>query len=276
MGRDFFGEPFFGAMLFTPGDRPERFAKGADASRGALVLDLEDGVSPERKAAAREAVSEWLASGRGAMVRINPVGTPSFHDDVVALRDAPLAAIVVPKAESPADLRKVREAWPRAFLYPLVETPRALERLGEICKTAGVRQLMLGALDLHVSLAMPFPNASLLAYARLKLAMSSSIGGLAPPIDSPYPDFSDLNAVAADATDAARAGFAGKLCIHPAQLAVVNRAFAPSKDELAWAREVLAAGESGGAVAVRGAMVDAPVIASARRILARGEMLALS
>ena len=96
------------------------------------------------------------------------------------------------------------------------------------------------------------------------------MGDLAAPVDSPNPAVRELEQVSTDALAAARLGFAGKLCIHPAQLGAVNAAFRPTEDQLTWAREVLAAAESGaGALQLRGQMVDAPVVASARAILGR-------
>jgi citrate lyase subunit beta/citryl-CoA lyase len=267
--------PLYGPVLFTPGDRPDRFDKGRDASRGALILDLEDGVGPANKARAREATCEWLARGGGALVRINAVDTAAFGDDVAALASARgVAAIVIPKTQSAADLEKVARVWPAASLFPLIESPEGLARLGEIAAVRGIVQLVLGALDMHAAVGMRFPQVDFITYCRIQLALASRIARLAAPVDSPFPGFKDAEAVARDAQAAAGLGFAAKLCIHPAQLEPVRNAFMPSDEELAWAREVEAAAASGGAVAVRGAMVDAPVVASARQILDRAKQLA--
>lgn len=262
--------PLYGPVLFTPADRPDRFDKGRDASRGALILDLEDGVAPANKPGARDAAREWLGRGNVALVRVNAVDTAAFGDDVAALASAKgLEAVVIPKAQSAADVAKVARAWPGAALFPLVESPAGLCRLGEIAGAHGVVQLMLGALDMHAALGMRFPQADFIAYCRIQLALASQVAGLAPPVDSPFPGFKDAAAVARDAGAAAGLGFAAKLCIHPAQLDPVRSAFTPSEDELAWAREVEAVAAAGGAGSVRGAMVDAPVLASARQILDR-------
>ena len=266
--------PLYGPVLFTPADRPDRFDKGRDASHGSLILDLEDGVGPANKQAARDAAREWLGRGNAALVRVNAVDTAAFGDDVAALASARgFTAIVIPKTQSAADVDKVARAWPGAALFPLIESPQGLARLGEIAAARGVVQLMLGALDMHAALGMRFPQADFIAYCRIQLALASALARLAPPVDSPFPGFKDPDAVARDAQAAAGLGFAAKLCIHPAQLEPVRNAFMPTAEELAWAREVEAAAASGGAVSVRGAMVDAPVVSSARQLLERARQL---
>jgi citrate lyase subunit beta/citryl-CoA lyase len=266
--------PLYGPVLFTPADRPDRFDKGREAGHGALILDLEDGVGPATKAAARAAAHERLGRGNTALVRVNAVDTDAFGDDEAALASASdLAAIVIPKTQSASDLAKVAQAWPGAALFPLIESPEGLARLAEIASARGVVQLMLGALDMHAALGMRFPQADFISYCRIQLVLASQSAGLAPPVDSPFPGFKDLDEVARDARSAAGSGFAAKLCIHPAQLQPVRHAFMPTADELAWAREVDAAAGTGGAVSVRGAMVDAPVVKSARRLLERARQL---
>ena len=259
-----------GAVLFTPGDRPERFAKGWSASREALILDLEDAVAVDRKPAARVAVAAWLESGRRSLVRLNAVSSRDFQDDVAYLSRSDLSGIVIPKANSAADIQAVRAVWPKARLYPLIESPWGLEKIKEIGRCDGVVQLLLGALDLHAACGMTYPVQSFLDYSRIQLVVASKVAGLSGPVDTPHPAFRDPADVANAASAAAKLGFVAKLCIHPAQIAPVNNAFLPSAEEIEWAREIVLAAKAGGAVAVRGAMVDAPVLASAEQILARG------
>src|SRR4051812_11988009 len=113
--------PLYGAILFTPADRPDRFDKGWAASGGALILDLEDGVAPPCKAVARESIAGWIAPGRDALVRVNAVDTAAFADDVASLTSTNLPAIVIPKTQSAADVAAVARAWPGAALFPLIE-----------------------------------------------------------------------------------------------------------------------------------------------------------
>ncbi len=263
----------YGPLLFTPGDRPDRFEKGWTASGGALILDLEDGVAPERKAAARKAVADWISPARRPLVRLNAMDTAAFSEDAAALSGVEVPMIVLAKTQSADDVKAVRAVWPRAALFPLIESPEGLARLAEIAAAPGVAQLAFGALDLHAAVGMRFPESSFIAHCRIQITLASRIARLAAPIDSPFPGFKDAEAVAADAQSASALGFAAKLCIHPAQLGPVRDAFRPTSEEIAWAREVVAAGAAGGAASVRGAMVDAPVLASARQVLERDERL---
>ena len=260
-----------GAVLFTPGDRAERFEKGWAASAGQLILDLEDAVSPERKATAREAVATWVrGSGHRPLVRLNATDSSHFTQDCTALGALAVAGLIVRKVNSAADLDAVRAVWPATALFPLIESAQGLESAAEIARAPDVCQLVLGDLDLHADCGIQFPHPALLEHARLRLVLASRMGDLAAPVDSPNPAMRELEQVSTDAQAAARLGFAGKLCIQPAQLGAVNEAFRPTEDELTWAREVLAAAESGaGASQLRGQMVDAPVVASARAILRR-------
>lgn len=262
-----------GALLFTPADRPDRFAKGQASSRGRLILDLEDGVADESKPAARSAVAAWFSGGHSSFVRVNGPATPFFAQDVETLERLLITDVVLPKVESAAHLEQARGVWGGARIYPLIETAVGLRNIHEIARGPGVSQLMLGALDLHADLGVTFPNSALLSHARLALVIASRAAGLAPPVDTPHPAIAENDAVACDAQDAAACGFVAKLCIHPTQVAVVDRAFLPSEAQLAWAREIVAAASGGGVVLVRGRMVDAPVVLSARRTLARAELL---
>lgn len=267
------GAELLGAILFTPGDRPERFDKGWSASRQAMILDLEDAVAVDRKPMARKSVSEWIGAGRAPLVRVNAVSSPYFANDVAQLAAVDLRRILIPKANSAADIKAVRAVWPKAALYPLIETPWGLDKIHEVARAPGVCQLVLGALDLHAACGVSYPNASFLDYCRIQLLLASRIAGLPGPIDTPHPSYKDHAAVASEASAAAKLGFNAKLCIHPSQLETVNAAFLPTADEVAWAEEVVAAGKAGGAAQVRGAMIDAPVIASAQQILERNRKL---
>lgn len=263
----------FGAVLFTPGDRPDRFEKAWSTSRGSMIVDLEDAVAADRKEVARAALARWLDSGARPLVRINSVSSGIFPEDASALSRLTLQGIVIPKVESPADVEKVRSIWPGAALYPLIESPSGLANVKQIARQAGVIQLLFGALDLHASCAMSFPQPSFVDYCRIQIVLASCMAGIAAPVDTPFPGFKDSHAVAADASAAAKLGFNAKLCIHPAQIEPVNAAFRPSTEEMKWAHEVVEASKAGGAVTVSGAMVDAPVLVSAMQILARSGRL---
>ena len=268
--------------LFVPGSRPDRFAKAVSSGADEVILDLEDAVSPADKASAREAVAAWLdvpargadsgaGPGRGsAWVRINPPGSAWYDADVAALFGSPgLRGVVVPKAEDPDALTRLRVRLGRAApLLALVETAQGVHRAAAIAAAHGVCRLAFGAIDLALDLGAVESRESLLL-ARSQIVLASRVAGLPAPIDGVTADVGELDAVVADTAYAKGLGFGGKLCIHPAQVPVVARVLTPSAEEVAWAREVLAAAEAAGAgvARARGAMVDLPVYERARRVL---------
>jgi len=256
--------------LFVPGDRPERFAKAAAAGPDVVVVDLEDAVAPAHKDAARAHVTDWLPrAGVTVAVRINAAGT-TWHDaDLAALAalDGP-SLVVLPKADSPETVAAALAALPDgSAVVALVETALGVARAIDLASFPGVVRLAFGSYDLAAELGVDPEHAPALAPARGNLVLASAVGGLAGPIDGVTGDVRDHERLTADVTTAAALGFAGKLCIHPGQVAPTAAALAPSPDEVAWAERVLAAATEDGVALVDGRMVDAPVVARARRIV---------
>jgi citrate lyase subunit beta/citryl-CoA lyase len=177
---------------------------------------------------------------------------------------------MLPKAEAAAEARALHEAC-NLPVIALIETARGLWNALEIAQAPGVERLAFGALDFRLDLGLPDAGYEQLRAYRDRLVLASRIANIAPPIDAPTPAFDDPGAVRADATLARQQGFAGKLCIHPSQVAIVNEAFSPSLEEIEWARTIMTAAQASGgaAVAVNGKMVDRPVIDFAARILAQ-------
>ncbi|MFE3998619.1 HpcH/HpaI aldolase/citrate lyase family protein [Nocardioides sp. YIM B13467] len=258
--------------LFVPGDRPERFAKAAAAGPDIVVVDLEDAVAPARKDAARAHVTDWLPrAGVTVAVRINAAGT-TWHDaDVAALAALGGPSLVVlPKADSPETVAAILAALPDgSAVVALIETALGVARAIDLARSPGVVRLAFGSYDLAAELGVDPDHAPALAPARGNLVLASAVGGLAGPIDGVTGDVRDHERLTADVTAAAALGFAGKLCIHPGQVAPAAAALAPSPDEVDWAERVLAAATEDGVTLVDGRMVDAPVVARARRIVSR-------
>ncbi|GGI98975.1 HpcH/HpaI aldolase/citrate lyase family protein [Streptomyces brasiliensis] len=252
------------SLLFVPGDRPDRFAKAADSGADLIIIDLEDAVAELDKPCARENAAEWLAQGHGALIRINPPGTPESDADAeMAARYA--APVMVPKSEDSAVLADlVRRTAGRSPLIPLVETAAGVERAMDVCAAAGAVRAALGNVDLARQLGVAHDDHLALAYARSKVVSAAAAAGMCPPVDGVTTGIRDLEALTADIALARRLGFTGKLCIHPFQIAPVAAHFAPSENEQMWARSVLAAGDS--VTLVDGHMVDKPVLERARRI----------
>ena len=255
------------SYLFVPGNRPERFDKALASGADAVIVDLEDAVPPDQKDAARRHLSAWLSVARPVVVRINAADTPWHRDDLAVCRQAGVSAVMVAKAE-----RADRLAAPELDdlpLLPLIESAAGFDQLRAIAAVRGVQRLAFGAIDFQLDMHMRAEFDELI-YFRSQLVLASRLAGLAPPIDSPSVAIDDSAEVERDAQRARRLGFGAKLCIHPRQLAAVNRSFSASEAERAWARRVLAtaASSGGAAVALDGQMIDKPVILRAQAILA--------
>jgi citrate lyase subunit beta/citryl-CoA lyase len=253
------------SFLFVPGDRPDRFATARASGADAVVLDLEDGVRPDAREAARRHVAEELAQGAGAVVRLSCAHGPELARDLAAVRQPSLTALLVPKAADPRALSELAAALPGVPVIALVETAAGVLAAPELARVEAVRRLALGALDLEQDAGIA-PDPDTLRPVRVALALASRAAGLRGPVDGVCPDLHDPAATAAEARDAARAGFRAKLCVHPRQVAAVNDAFSPSAEDLAWGRRVLAAAAVHGAGAFRldGQMVDRPVLRRAQ------------
>ena len=252
--------------LFVPGDRPERFDKAAASGADVVIVDLEDAVAPERKGVARVAVREALERGARIAVRINATDTAHGDADLEMLSSAPLAplAIIVAKAETADGLARV--ATVGVPLVPLVESARGLAAVAELAHAPSVIRLAFGAVDFTLDIGSAMDD-ELLAHARFQLVVASRAAGIAAPLDSPTLALRDENLIEQSVRAGRRYGMGGKLCIHPAQVAIVARAFAPTADEIEHARELVAAAENDGAAARDGSLVDRPVLEKARRVL---------
>lgn len=257
------------SFLFVPGSRPERFEKALGSGGDALILDLEDAVAPEGKDAARQQVAAWLAPERPVLVRINAASTPYYERDAELGKLRGVAGIVLPKAERAHDVIDLISRIKRKIpVYPLIESARGMWNALEIAKAPYVHQLMFGTLDFGADMDMETDGDALDTF-RVQLTMISRVAGIRAPVDGVTPSIDNDELLQAETLKAKRLGFAGKLCIHPRQVSIVNRTFAPSEAELEWARRVLHAfgNANGAAVAVDGKMVDRPVFLKAQSIL---------
>jgi len=280
------------SLLFVPGDRPERFDKAATSGADAVILDLEDAVTPARRVFARAEIARWLEGGPRAVpawVRINPVATEDALADLTAVIAGRPAGIVLPKARNAADVRRV-DHWLEALeaaaglprggigLLPLItESAGALLNATSFTSLpARVIGLTWGAEDLAADVGASSnrsPDGEFdltYAMARSFCLLAAAAAGV-PAYDTIDTEFRELAAVERRARASRRQGFVGKLAIHPAQVAPIHAAFSPTAEEIAWANRVIAAFESSpgaGAVAFEGGMLDKPHRRQAERILA--------
>jgi citrate lyase subunit beta/citryl-CoA lyase len=251
-------------FLFVPGDRPERFEKAASSGADVVVVDLEDAVAPGAKEQARENARAWLRAGKHAMVRINGADT-SWHEEDLTLSADGMTAVMLPKAGRVEELARFD---PGTAVVALVETAAGIVALSDLCVAPGVQRLAFGSVDFGAQLGVDPTDREALLTARSLLVIASAAAGLAAPIDGVTTVLTDPQATVDDVAYARRLGLTGKLCIHPAQVAVARAAAAPTESQIEWATKVVASSSAdGSASAVDGQMVDLPVLQRARDIL---------
>src|SRR5574340_226435 len=258
------------ALLFCPADRPERYAKAA-ATADVVILHLEDGVAPDDKAAARRALTDTPMDPERTVVRVNPAGTRDHDLDLQALGGIGYTRLMLSKCES---AEQVTALAPYEVIA-LIESPLGALAVPEVALAASTIGVMWGAEDLIAGLggnASRHRDGSYREVARhvrsTALLAAKAYGRFA--LDSVYLDLADLYGLREEALDAVAVGFDAKVAIHPNQVEVIRQAFAPSEDEIAWARRVLdAVPTQRGVFAFEGKMVDAPVLRHAEQTLRR-------
>jgi citrate lyase subunit beta/citryl-CoA lyase len=274
------------ALLFVPGDRPERMDKALALGADTLILDLEDAVAPTAKTAARAAVADFLDRPRdhgvALIVRINPLDRAEAAEDLALVAARRPDAIMLPKAEGSRSIAELVRRLPDAppILPIATETPAALFELGSYRDVADrLCGLTWGAEDLPAAIGAATsrdPSGALLPPYELarSLALFAAHAAGVPAIETVYPDFRDMAGLQAYAARAARDGFGGMMAIHPSQIAAIDAAFAPGEGEVARARAIVAAFDAqpgAGALQIDGRMVDTPHLKQARALIARSE-----
>lgn len=261
-------------FLFVPASRPERIAKALAAHPDVVIVDLEDAVGPAGKVTARAALLAWLDANPTARVtvRINAAGTTWHETDLIACRHPGVVGVVLPKAETAAQISHVLDTSGKPVL-PIIETGAGLEELAAIAKARGCLRLVFGKLDLAVELDLvpeeADPEELVFLPYRAMLVLASQRAKLPAPLDGVFTAIDSPSALGRYAERARRHGFGGVLLIHPAQIGPVTAAFTPTAADIEWAKAVRAAAQAsgGGVVVLNDRMIDAPVIARAERIL---------
>lgn len=261
------------SFLFVPGARPDRFDKALASGAHAVIVDLEDAVAPAEKADAREHVAHWLREHPQyrVLLRVNAVGTPWHAEDMALARAPGVAAVVLPKAEKADDL----PASNGKSLLPIIESAQGIDELRAIASHPDVKRLLFGTYDFRADLGLGDAPEALLPFGA-QLVLASRLAGLGPPVDGVSADLKNEAAWVAEARRSRMMGFGGKLCIHPAQVACVNGGFAPTQEELSWARRVTEAMRDQATAVVDGQFVDKPVLLRAQALLAGENGLAVA
>ena len=274
-------EPAPRSWLFVPADSERKIEKAIAGEADAIIFDLEDSVVPESKAAARDIMKRLPERTGGSQwwVRINPIGSQFHKDDLEMIGSRDIAGIVLPKAESGADVLELAHRTGNVPIHAIVtETAASLFNLDSYRDPAlPLVAMSWGAEDLSAALgaSTKYDDSGELAFT-YKLARSLCLAGAVAagvqPIDGIFADFTDEHGLRAEAEAAQREGFTGKLAIHPAQVKVINAAFTPTPEEIGRAKAVIAAFEEqpgAGVVSVNGRMVDRPHLVQAKGVLAR-------
>jgi len=284
------------SMLFVPGDSDKKFAKASGIGADALILDLEDSVAPSMKIEARAKVAallddrtprDWLF-----FVRVNPFDTGMTFDDMAAVVKPGLDGLLIPKADGAADIARIGEELDRLeaaagmaigsvkIAVVATETAKAMFNLGSYTPAhPRLVALTWGAEDLAAALGATankkedgsWTSPYMLA-RNLCLFAAGSAGVLA--LDTLYANFRDPEGLEADCRRARRDGFLGRIAIHPDQIAIINRCFSPSEEEIAEAQMIVdafAAQPDAGTLGINGKMYDIPHLKAAQKTLAAAE-----
>jgi citrate lyase subunit beta/citryl-CoA lyase len=275
------------SFLFAPGNHARRVEKALTLDADAVILDLEDAVATAEKPATRAAVAEAITAPRtgSPYVRVNAADTEFCCGDLVAVVRPGLDGIILPKVESPATLTTIdwvllqieRERGLKEGaidLIPIIETARGLRDIDAILASGTrVKRAAFGAGDFTLDVNMIWSrNEAELSYARARVVTASRAAGIEAPFDTVWIDLQDQEGLEASARTALAYGFQGKMCIHPNQIAVVNRVFTPTNAEIDFAEHVVAAfakaeAEGSAAIQLDGKFIDYPIVYRAQRTL---------
>jgi citrate lyase subunit beta / citryl-CoA lyase len=268
-------EDFGPAVLFCPGDRPDRFQKAADAADNA-ILDLEDGAAPANRDMARDAIVAFLQQNDALVaVRINHPTTARGLADAEAVLAAGARILLLPKTESAKEIDAVA-ALGESALIATIESARGAQAMREILAHPAVWAVSWGPYDLAGDMGMRrvrddhhrllTPLATVRDLLIVNAAAERKIA-----IDTVTAEIRNLDLLVREAEEAASLGFQAKLSIHPSQIPGIRSAFRPSDAEVDHARRMIEASAGLGAFSFEGEMVDEPILRRARRVIAAAE-----
>lgn len=285
------------SLLFVPASSERFLARAQNAQADSLIFDLEDAVAPERKALARETLKDVLSDSGferfERTVRINALDTPYFLDDVLAMVEAGADGLVVPKTSTPEGIRfvdklvslaeeRAGQAPGSVALLPLIEQPQAIGNAFSLAQASPrLAGMAFGHGDFSLAMGIQAGPSSdgIVLHTRCQVVTAAKAAGIVP-IDNVYLDIPDVEGLVAETRQGKHLGYEGKACIHPSQIEPVNAVYTPGPEEVAYARDLLAAfdgavAEGKGAVAFRGRMIDGPIADRERMVLERARKAGL-
>ena len=269
------------SVLFAPGGRPDLVAKLPRAGADAVVIDLEDGVPADSKDAVRATLPALIdalgpADRRHVLVRVNALATAWSDDDLRAAVELPVGGVVVPKVEEPDQVGTVRTRLPDDWVVLVgLETAMGVHRAVDVL-AAGPDAAYFGAEDYIGDVGgVRTTGGDEVLYARSHVALAARLAGV-PAVDQVVTAIREPDAFRRDALAGRAIGYAGKLCVHPDQVAIAHECFSVTAEQLDWACRVLAIAEREGAAgrgafSVDGQMVDEPMIRRARQWVAQAD-----
>ena len=276
--------------IYLPGNRPRMIQKGPHLGADAVILDLEDSVSPEEKDAARILVGKAIENinfgDAEVMVRINPVHSGGLLDLPVILAAGP-DSIVVPKCESRNDvlivdkaINEISPSKPIAIL-PMIETAKGILNAHEVaCASSRVEAITFGGEDFTQDIgATRTKEGKEIFWGRSMLVIAAKAAGV-QALDTVFSDLSDDEGLRQDTREIKEMGFDGRAAVHPAQIEIIHDVFTPTEAELLYAANVISASEKArregsGVAVVKGKMIDKPIIQRAEKIIRIAQRLNL-
>jgi citrate lyase subunit beta/citryl-CoA lyase len=278
------------SMLYMPGSNPRALEKARTLPADALIFDLEDAVAPDAKAGARDTVAAALSQGgygrRETLLRVNALASPWGYADLVAAARMTLDGVLLPKVESADAVRQAESvlvaagAPPSLAIWCMMETPLGVLHAEAIAAASPrLGGLVMGTSDLAKDLHAAHTRDRLPMLTALGLCLLVARGYGLAILDGVHLDLADDEGFAASCRQGKELGFDGKTLIHPKTIAAANEAFAPSLDEVAWSRRIIAAYEEAvaagkGVVLVEGKLIENLHVESARRLVAMAEAIA--
>ncbi|CCE10849.1 putative citrate lyase beta chain (Citrase beta chain) (Citrate (pro-3S)-lyase beta chain) (Citryl-CoA lyase subunit) (citE) [Bradyrhizobium sp. STM 3843] len=284
------------SLLFMPGSNARALEKGRNLPADGLILDLEDSVGPDAKAAAREQIAKAVAAdgygGRELLIRINSLDTPWWSDDVAMAGQAAPDGILVPKVSTVEDLRTVTDrlaevgADPSLKVWAMIETARAVLDADKLAASARESEhrlagFVFGPNDISRETRIRMlPGRSTMLPMITHCILAARAHGL-EILDGPYSDFGNADGFAQECIQARDLGFDGKTLIHPSQIDTCNAIFTPPAQEVAEARKIIAAFDlpenaARGAIQIDGRMVERLHADMARRTIAIADAIAVT
>jgi (3S)-malyl-CoA thioesterase len=271
------------SVLYIPGSKPRALEKAKKLAVDAIIFDLEDAVAPDEKVTARAILADALEQGdyggRLKIVRINALDTPWGREDAKTACSMAVDAVLLPKVDAPAHLDALAEITGKMPLWAMMETPLGMINAGDIASHPRCTGLVMGTNDLAKDMGTRFRADRLPLMTGLGLCLLAAKAHGVAIVDGVYNAFKDEAGLRAECEQGRDMGFDGKTLIHPAQIDIANRAFAPSDAEVDLAERQIEAYEtaisSGQAVAVvDGRIVENLHVATARETLAKRDAIA--